>query len=138
VTRDRDEFLHLICPEDGRGVPMFDDSNALKYHLATTSSRPATPTQMEKRKILLFTRFRPDKGLPATWARPSARISTAYGTNIAQPKVTGRIVAKPLNGLCLGTNHARFARALGACSGYVVDHIVPLKRRGADSLGNMQ
>jgi hypothetical protein len=29
-------------------------------------------------------------------------------------------------------------KARGACPGYVVDHIVPLKRGGADSPGNMQ
>jgi len=29
-------------------------------------------------------------------------------------------------------------RTSGACPGYVVDHIVPLKRGGADEPGNMQ
>jgi len=29
-------------------------------------------------------------------------------------------------------------RTVGACPGYVVDHIVPLKRGGADSVSNMQ
>ena len=26
----------------------------------------------------------------------------------------------------------------GACTGYVIDHVVPLKRGGADASGNMQ
>jgi hypothetical protein len=29
-------------------------------------------------------------------------------------------------------------RTTGACKGYVIDHVVPLKRRGADSPSNMQ
>jgi len=29
-------------------------------------------------------------------------------------------------------------RATGACPGYVVDHVVPLKRGGPDAPGNMQ
>jgi hypothetical protein len=29
-------------------------------------------------------------------------------------------------------------RTTGACPGYVIDHVVPLKRVGADALGNMQ
>jgi hypothetical protein len=29
-------------------------------------------------------------------------------------------------------------RSSGACPGYVVDHVKPLKRGGADDLGNMQ
>ncbi|MDE3165953.1 MAG: HNH endonuclease [Acidobacteriota bacterium] len=29
-------------------------------------------------------------------------------------------------------------RTSGACPGYVIDHVVPLKRGGADAPGNMQ
>ena len=29
-------------------------------------------------------------------------------------------------------------KTYGACKGYVIDHVVPLKRGGADALGNMQ
>ena len=29
-------------------------------------------------------------------------------------------------------------KTAGACSGYVIDHVVPLKRGGADAPGNMQ
>ena len=29
-------------------------------------------------------------------------------------------------------------KSFGACPGYVIDHVVPLKRGGADSSGNMQ
>ena len=35
--------------------------------------------------------------------------------------------------LCPATNKPR-----GACPSYVIDHIIPLKRGGADSLANMQ
>lgn len=29
-------------------------------------------------------------------------------------------------------------KSAGGCRGYVIDHVVPLKRGGADALGNMQ
>jgi hypothetical protein len=56
------------------------------------------------------------------------------------PRSHGRIARSPKAKRAFRQTHPCPAthRMSGACPGYVIDHVIPLKRGGADEPGNMQ
>ena len=94
---------------------------------------------------------------PAADARSrskSTRTTTSRSTRTAKPKVRRSTTkctscARDSKGRIARSATARHAfqkahpcpstgKTTGACKGYVIDHVVPLKRGGADAPGNMQ
>lgn len=72
-----------------------------------------------------------------------AGVSTAHGSNAAegvQRDAAGRIGRSPAAKTAFKKGHLCPAtgRSSGACPGYVVDHVTPLKGGGADKPENMQ
>jgi 5-methylcytosine-specific restriction endonuclease McrA len=89
-----------------------------------------------------------------TWAssnrsssRSSARTSSRSESRTSSKKCTtcvrdsrGRIVRSRTARSCFMQSHPcpSTGKTYGACKGYVIDHVVPLKRGGADAPSNMQ
>jgi hypothetical protein len=87
----------------------------------------------------------------------STRSTTPRSTRTARPKARPATRSSTKCTSCARDSKSRIARSAtarhafqkahpcpstgkttGACKGYVIDHVVPLKRGGADSPGNMQ
>ena len=72
-------------------------------------------------------------------AKPKVRRSTPKCTSCARDS-KGRIARSATARHAFQKSHPcpSTGKTSGACKGYVIDHVVPLKRGGADSPGNMQ
>jgi hypothetical protein len=80
-------------------------------------------------------------------AMMAALVSIAPGASAGGKRADG--VARDSHGRIARSSHAKTAfrksnpcpataRSSGACPGYVIDHVVPLKRGGPDVAANMQ
>ena len=84
-----------------------------------------------------------------TWASASRTKARSNATRYKSPATKCTSCARAANGKIARSPAARRSfqashpcpatgRTSGACKGYVIDHVVPLKRGGTDAPGNMQ
>src|ERR1035441_8898995 len=88
--------------------------------------------------------------LPGQTADPAGRTTSRSATTRSRASAkkctscarasNGKIARSPAARRSFQASHPCPAtgKTYGACKGYVIDHVVPLKRGGADSPGNMQ
>jgi len=76
---------------------------------------------------------------PATLVAKTGQHKSTYATGVARD-THGRIKRNPQARRDFQKSHPcpSTGRTSGACPGYVVDHVKPLKRGGADAPSNMQ
>jgi 5-methylcytosine-specific restriction endonuclease McrA len=110
--------------------------------------------------LLLVALLSPAAGARGRTSTSHARISASHATRAPKVKAPPKPKAAPRSSRCASCARdakGRIARGAapkrafqemhpcpstgkttGACKGYVIDHVVPLKRGGADAPGNMQ
>ena len=117
-----------------------------RSHSSTRSTTPRASTRSPATRSPSHATTTPRASTRSTATRSSAHATSSAGSH-SSTKAQG--VARDSHGRIARSSKATHAfqkthpcpstgKSSGACPGYVIDHIKPLKRGGADSTSNMQ